>query len=99
MSSPTSDPSADPASPVPAADEEYVASPCISVCSVDPVSKMCIGCLRTLKEIGAWRTMTPAEKKAVVLATEERARSIPRRNAQGQAFAPDHPKLKRFRKT
>jgi uncharacterized protein len=77
-------------------DEDYVASPCISVCSVDPVTKMCIGCLRTLKEIGAWRTMTPPEKRAVVEATEERAKAIPRRNASGQAFAPDHPKLRRF---
>lgn len=78
-------------------DPEYVASPCISVCSVDPVTKMCIGCLRTLKEIGAWRTMTPEEKRVVVEATEARALAIPRRNAGGQPFAPDHPKLKRFR--
>lgn len=76
----------------------YVASPCISVCSVDPVTKMCIGCLRTLKEIGSWRAMTFEEKRAVVLATEERAKSIPRRAADGKAFAPDHPKLRRFRK-
>ncbi|MBL8645579.1 MAG: DUF1289 domain-containing protein [Rhodospirillaceae bacterium] len=80
------------------APEEYVASPCISVCSVDPVTKMCIGCLRTLQEIGAWRSMTPDEKRACVAATEERALSIPRRSAGGQVFAPDHPKLKRFRK-
>lgn len=79
------------------ADEAAVASPCISVCSVDPATKMCIGCLRTLAEIGAWRTMTPAEKRAVVEATEQRALSIPRRAASGQPFAPDHPKLKRFR--
>lgn len=78
-------------------DEEYVASPCISVCSVDAATKMCIGCLRTLKEIGGWRNMTAAEKRAVVAAVDERALSIPRRNAGGQPFAPDHPKLKRFR--
>lgn len=78
-------------------DDDYVASPCISVCSVDAATKMCIGCLRTLQEIGAWRTMTPEEKKAVVEATEERAKAIPRRNASGQPFAADHPKLRRFR--
>ena len=78
-------------------DDDYVASPCISVCSVDPITKTCIGCLRTLKEIGAWRTMSPEEKREVVEATEERAKTIPRRNASGQAFAPDHPKLRRFR--
>ena len=60
-------------------DEEYVASPCVSVCTVDPVTKTCIGCLRTLKEIGAWRTMTIDEKRAVVEACEERARTQARR--------------------
>jgi len=78
-------------------DPEDVMSPCISVCSVDPVTKMCIGCLRTLQEIGAWRGMTPAQKRAVVEATEQRALKIPRRSAAGQVYAPDHPKLKRFR--
>jgi hypothetical protein len=81
-----------------AAEEDYVASPCISVCSVDPATKMCIGCLRTLTEIGAWRTMSLAEKRAVVVATEKRALTMPRRNASGQVFAPDHPKLRRFQK-
>ncbi|MBL8631190.1 MAG: DUF1289 domain-containing protein [Rhodospirillaceae bacterium] len=99
MTNPT-EPDTDPASAILNATEaeEYVASPCISVCSVDAVTKMCIGCLRTLQEIGAWRTMTPTEKKACVARTEERALATPRRSASGQPFAPDHPKLKRFRK-
>jgi predicted Fe-S protein YdhL (DUF1289 family) len=82
----------------PTPDEDYVASPCISVCSVDAVTKMCIGCLRTLQEIGAWRSMTPEQKRACVAATEERAKQTPRRAASGEVFAPDHPKLKRFLK-
>ncbi|MBM3513443.1 MAG: DUF1289 domain-containing protein [Alphaproteobacteria bacterium] len=77
-------------------DEEVVVSPCISVCSIDAATKMCIGCLRTLKEIGAWRTMTAPEKKDVVAACLERAKTRPRRNADGQVFPPDHPKLRRF---
>lgn len=80
----------------PPIDDEYVVSPCISVCSIDAATKMCIGCLRTLKEIGAWRTMAVAEKKAVVAACNERAKSQPRRNSDGQVFPPDHPKLRRF---
>ncbi len=84
--------------PTPTPDEEYVASPCISVCSVDATTKMCIGCLRTLQEIGAWRSMTPAEKRECVARTEERAQTTPRRSAAGQVYAADHPKLKRFRK-
>ncbi|MBY0509813.1 MAG: DUF1289 domain-containing protein [Rhodospirillaceae bacterium] len=58
---------------------EDVTSPCISVCAVDKTLGMCIGCLRTLKEIGAWRTMTLAEKKATVEACAQRALTMPRR--------------------
>lgn len=49
------------------------ASPCVGICSVDKETKMCIGCLRTLKEIGAWRTMTLDQKRDVVAACEARA--------------------------
>jgi predicted Fe-S protein YdhL (DUF1289 family) len=73
-----------------------VTSPCISVCSIDPGTKMCIGCLRTLKEIGAWRSMSPPEKKAVVAACNDRAKTQPRRAVDGKPFAPDHPKVARF---
>jgi len=66
------------------ADDELVASPCVSVCVVDKTSGMCIGCLRTLKEIGAWRIMTPAEKKAVVEACAARAKSIVPRSRDGR---------------
>jgi predicted Fe-S protein YdhL (DUF1289 family) len=76
--------------------EPEVVSPCISVCSIDPDTKMCIGCLRTLKEIGGWRTMAAEQKQAVVAACNERAKTQPRRLADGQVLAPDHPKLRRF---
>lgn len=59
--------------------EELVTSPCVSVCAVDKTLGICIGCLRTLAEIGAWRTMTPAEKVATVEACAERAKTMPRR--------------------
>ena len=57
---------------------DLFASPCVGVCTVDRVRNICIGCLRTLKEIGAWRTMTLAEKRATVAACEERAKSLTR---------------------
>ncbi len=66
--------------PLPAAgeptDEDVVASPCVSVCTMDRATGLCIGCLRTIKEIGAWRTMTLAEKRAVVAACAERAKTL-----------------------
>lgn len=56
-------------------DMDLVASPCVGVCTVDRARNICIGCLRTLKEIGAWRTMTLEEKRACVAACEDRART------------------------
>jgi len=66
------------------ASEELIASPCISVCTVDKEPGLCIGCLRTLKEIGAWRSMSLDEKKKVVRACEERAKTMARRGKDGQ---------------
>lgn len=53
-----------------------IASPCVGVCTVDHARKMCIGCLRTLQEIGAWRTMTLDQKRDVVAACAERAKTL-----------------------
>lgn len=57
-------------------EEEVVASPCVSVCTMDRTNGLCIGCLRTIQEIGAWRNMTLAEKRATVAACAERAKTI-----------------------
>ena len=34
-----------------------VPSPCISVCQIDPRTRLCNGCLRTIDEIAAWGGM------------------------------------------
>ncbi len=34
---------------------EVVASPCIGVCKLEQKTGLCLGCLRTAREIGAWR--------------------------------------------
>jgi predicted Fe-S protein YdhL (DUF1289 family) len=68
--------------------EDLVASPCVSVCVVDKDAGLCIGCLRTLKEIGSWRLMTPAEKKATVEACGERAKAIPPRGKDWKPLPP-----------
>lgn len=70
-------------------DEEVVASPCVSVCTMDRTAGLCIGCLRTIQEIGAWRLMTLAEKRATVAACAERAKSIAPRGKDWKALAPD----------
>jgi predicted Fe-S protein YdhL (DUF1289 family) len=53
------------------------ASPCTGVCTVelapgDPLADVCRGCGRTLDEIAAWFSATPAQKLAILATAEQR---------------------------
>ncbi|MEL6574234.1 MAG: DUF1289 domain-containing protein [Pseudomonadota bacterium] len=41
-------------------------SPCIKVCVIEPRSKLCTGCLRSIDEISIWSRMSPEERAAVM---------------------------------
>ena len=41
-------------------------TPCIAVCMMDPRTKLCFGCGRTLPEIARWHKMERAERWAVM---------------------------------
>lgn len=43
-----------------------VASPCVSICVIDPPTGLCAGCYRTLAEIAGWIDLSAAERRAVV---------------------------------
>jgi predicted Fe-S protein YdhL (DUF1289 family) len=43
-----------------------IATPCVKVCVVDGASGLCLGCWRTLSEIGGWSALTDAERAAVM---------------------------------
>jgi predicted Fe-S protein YdhL (DUF1289 family) len=47
-------------------------SPCVGICLVDPGSRQCRGCLRTVDEIARWYDATPAEKRALLAMLEAR---------------------------
>jgi predicted Fe-S protein YdhL (DUF1289 family) len=42
-----------------------VPSPCTNVCTIDPVTGLCVGCLRTLDEIALWSVLDAEAKRAV----------------------------------
>ena len=46
-------------------ESEFVISPCIAVCKMDPVTKLCEGCLRELQEIVRWGSLNTVQKKEV----------------------------------
>ena len=45
---------------------EPIKSPCIKVCAVDGQTGFCLGCGRTLPEIGRWVEMGPEGRSAVL---------------------------------
>lgn len=50
-----------------------VPSPCISVCSMNPDSGLCQGCLRTIDEITRWSASSPQAKRAIWASIAQRA--------------------------
>ncbi len=50
-----------------------VSSPCVKVCTIDPVSGLCIGCRRTLTEIAQWPTLPEDERTRIVRALPQRS--------------------------
>ncbi|MFB9269728.1 DUF1289 domain-containing protein [Bradyrhizobium erythrophlei] len=47
-------------------------TPCIAVCMMDPRTKLCFGCGRTLPEIARWHKMDSAERLATMVLLPER---------------------------
>ncbi len=58
-----------------------VASPCTSVCKMDPGTGWCIGCLRSIDEIVAWGGLDDDAKRAVLAL-------LPARRERVEADAP-----------
>lgn len=49
-----------------------IESPCIKVCAVDGQTGLCLGCGRSLKEIGGWMQFDDAGRRAVMDTLPER---------------------------
>ncbi len=47
-------------------------SPCIKVCSLDEVRRICVGCGRTLDEIANWSHLDEVQRLAVAARLPER---------------------------
>ena len=56
-----------------------VDSPCVKVCVIEPKSRLCTGCLRTIDEIGAWSRMSPEARRLVMDTLPSRASQITKR--------------------
>ena len=54
-------------------------SPCVGVCSINPVSNLCLGCLRSIDEIAIWSQID--NKKALEIMKEVKKRSLTKFNS------------------
>lgn len=61
-----------------------IESPCVKVCVMDPDSGFCLGCYRTLEEIGGWSALTPEARRAVMEALPGRRAGLRRRRKGGR---------------
>jgi predicted Fe-S protein YdhL (DUF1289 family) len=43
-----------------------IETPCTKVCTIDPARGICVGCGRTVDEIGRWLEMSAAERREVM---------------------------------
>jgi uncharacterized protein len=64
-----------------------IASPCNKICTVEPVSGLCIGCGRSLAEIANWIGYSDAERSRIMVELPQRLASLrqPNTNPATQA--------------
>ena len=66
-------------------------SPCTKVCVMDAAGRYCLGCWRTLDEIGAWPNLDEAGQRAVVAQLEGRRAASLQREMIPQPASPRIP--------
>ena len=63
-----------------------IETPCIKVCVIHPVQKLCLGCGRTLDEIASWIDLDAAERWRIMALLPLRLDAMPAA-AQARAAA------------
>lgn len=59
--------------------DEKIESPCVRVCVVHPVARICVGCHRSIDEIAAWTQLSPAARAAIMAELPARGALLRRR--------------------
>ncbi|KFE33795.1 DUF1289 domain-containing protein [Thioclava atlantica] len=68
---------------------DEIESPCIKICQIHPEERICVGCLRTLEEIGTWSRLSPEERRAVMADLPDRAPRLRKRRGGRSARRQD----------
>lgn len=49
-----------------------IKTPCVKVCFVDPKAGICVGCFRTMEELGRWTRFSDQERDEIMAALPQR---------------------------
>ncbi|NPD13713.1 DUF1289 domain-containing protein [Xinfangfangia sp. D13-10-4-6] len=67
-----------------------IESPCIRVCVIHPAAQICVGCYRSLAEIGSWSAMSSDERRKIMAELPARASTlVKRRGGRAARLSPD----------
>lgn len=56
-----------------------IESPCIKLCVVHPETRLCVGCFRSIDEIGSWSKKTSEERQAIMAELPARSSQLIKR--------------------
>ncbi|NIY73052.1 DUF1289 domain-containing protein [Marivivens donghaensis] len=56
-----------------------IESPCVKLCSIHPETKTCVGCKRTMEEIGNWSRYTPEKRREIMTELPQRNQELKQR--------------------
>ena len=64
-------------------------SPCIGLCTLDEAGGLCLGCGRTVDEIGRWSSLSEPERRRIMTTLAARLAAPPGRTARHRTAAAD----------
>lgn len=68
---------------------EEIDSPCVKLCVIHPEERLCVGCYRTMEEIGTWSRLTDADRAQIMADLPARAPRLAKRRG-GRMGRLDH---------
>ena len=63
-------------------------SPCVKLCSIHPTERICVGCYRSMEEIGAWSSLSSEVRLEIMSELPSRASRIQKRRGGRGAKVP-----------
>lgn len=64
---------------------DEVDSPCLKICVMHPEAKLCIGCYRTIEEIGTWSRLDSDKRRAILAQLDGRKAQVGGKRRGGRA--------------